>query len=101
MSFAMHRQVFAPSIAPASSSSSARARLAAWAAIRRHPLTAEVGFGLIIAMGLLAYDLFCAIAVNVQVRYVLTVWPLIILWALLALLIPARIFLTRPRTPQY
>jgi hypothetical protein len=68
---------------------------AAWSLIRRRPLAPEVGLGLIVALGLAAYLLFCAIAINVQVRYVMTVWPLIVLLGLLALLIPAGAALTR------
>jgi hypothetical protein len=72
----------------------------AWAAVRRRLIALEVGLGLVVAAGLLTYLLFCAFAINVQTRYVLTVWPLIVLSAVLALLIPARYLFAPPSTPR-
>ena len=75
--------------------------IAGCAAIRRRPFGVDVGFGVVVATGLLVYLLFCSIAINVEVRYVLTVWPMIMLSALLVLLIPASILLARqPALPH-
>jgi hypothetical protein len=63
--------------------------LAGGAILRRRRIAWDAGFGVLVALGLVAYLLFCAIAINVQVRYVFTVWPLIVSAGLLAVLIPA------------
>lgn len=73
---------------------------AGWAAMRRRRVPIEAGFGVVAALGFLAYFLFCAIAINVEVRYVMTVWPLTVLLALLALSIPARNLPARAPAPK-
>lgn len=73
--------------------------MAGYAAMRRRKLSSEAALGLIVAAGFLGYVVLCAVVINAQVRYILTIWPLTALLGLLALAAVARIFGARGSPP--
>jgi hypothetical protein len=73
--------------------------MAAYAAIRRRKLSSEAALGLIVSAGFLGYVVLCAVVINAQVRYILTIWPLTALLGLLALAVAAHIFGARGSPP--
>jgi hypothetical protein len=64
--------------------------LALAAALRRRALAVDAAFALTAGLGFLGYFLACALVINVQVRYVLTVWPLTVALGLLLLAMALR-----------
>jgi hypothetical protein len=66
--------------------------LAAHAALRRRKLQPDVAIGLVVVVGYLGYTLACAAVINAQVRYVLTVWSMTVVLALLGTVMLVRRF---------
>ncbi len=72
---------------------------AVYAGFRRQKLAPAAAIGILIGLGFFGYLLLLALVINAQVRYVLTVWPMTVLLALLGLVLLARVFGARASQP--
>lgn len=62
------------------------------AALRGRKIGADAAVGIVVGLGFFGYLLLCAAIINAQVRYVLTVWPMTVVLALLGVALLARMF---------